>query len=874
MTERFIDVPTHPMLAERLRAETPSFINNPGVVALITHVGPFNYREWAEISQDPERATHIALELFKEFSLLVEGARPGAGREFQHYVLTAPPEEIDLPALMQAEDLRTRKDLKITYVRIPFMQDVSAYLTSGRNYWGMDCAPERDFADFFPAVIDLGHFSRIMQKDIAGDDVKRIFVANEVGVQLERNLNATFTHREGVHTMRDLWPALPSTVPEGRIRTIEQSADGQTLSIANERQNQPNVSFTLSITKPEAFKPIVVRVSEGRGEVREQQITTSDELLRYLSAQFESLLPVYPLEKASLIFDKFVYKLGIGDAGIQMAVVQRVKDEDGKQKAKVMTVGTPTVIIIREEIGNNQTKNELAAQMRVDTEDAVLKSVANKIGVPENEIPQGELTTRQKNRLIAKARGLVNTSIARVEQFITHPEDIDVALGALAQAPHRMVEIELSDNESIILIPPSIARKVDEESFIREVFLGTQGVLGVLAQRKDADKNMAMYATRTNSEGIQVIKNEPWTEEIVLSQLTEYMDVIRGLQTEFKDVFVSMQFAHFHPTAPRHTPIQEQAADIARILGTELRGMGVTVEGRSLADEYHTSDRMANWQDFYDMLQTRAGDFFHEFIQESSPEMRMIGDAQVRAMLMFDETIMKGGTLRHMMPDGKILELWDGAQDTDGRPVLGRQACVPFNTGMDVVLMAPDTAHAIYNDYVQMRFSDSLFARMSRKNPGMTIHNLIAEIMKEPDITTRNERRLSAINEIERDSYAEVAEARPDITAFDLYFLDELYAKIRRDFVTGERVPVVTHILEGNYNAQQGKAGYMWEQVGIPGVPIFRISFNPESKKISLLRSNPPTQDYVSQLLEQNREAIETVRQQVEEFKRAQASQV
>lgn len=248
-------------------------ISHPAVIALITHVGPFNYREWQEICRDQEHAASIAADQLKDYQLIAEGARPGAGRELLQYVIRVSPQEVDLPALNRAEDLRTQVPLVNTYVRNPFMLNTSSYFSSGTDYKGLDCNEETEAAERFSIITDLGHFSRIMQKDIGRkDDVARSWLADEVGVAFERNLNDAFTHRgEGIHGEHEIFPVPPLATPEGSIAVTERTPHGQVLSITSERQNAPNVTYMLVMTSPENFKPQTVRISQGRGNIGEKK---------------------------------------------------------------------------------------------------------------------------------------------------------------------------------------------------------------------------------------------------------------------------------------------------------------------------------------------------------------------------------------------------------------------------------------------------------------------------------------------------------------------------------------------------------------------------------------------------------------------------
>lgn len=844
-----------PITIEAVTALPPLY-QRASLIAAITHIGPFNYSEWSDIIlQSPAKAQAIAQDFLKDLGLLAEGAKAGAGVKFQELISTAPNEYVNLKALNRAEDKRTEEDLKITYTNNPFMKDASSYLFTGVAFAEIVDDTDKDTAESFAAVTDLGHFSRIMQKDLANtDDVKRTVLIDEIGFALERNINATFTHRCNT----ELYPVPVDAKQESRVAVIEKDPQDRVLSIISERQAPPNISHILSITKPENFSSLNVKVSLGRGITKEQQITSTKELLHHLSSQFENLLLSYPLEKAALIFEKYLYKINCGNMGIQMAITQRVQ-QDGLQKAKILTIGEPSVIFLKETTKQN-LDNGLMEKLRADKTDEEIIEAATKIGLPDSDIPKGLLSPKQKAILIGKARGFAAKSSRSITTTrIVYNKDADAAIGSLIQAPHRIIEFDIDDNESSILIPPSVGRQITESGLISQRFSTLSDATAAFSKAYEG-KPVTISHSHDALSNIQIITNEQWSKKTVLSQLENYLGNIDKLLEEYSTLFVSLQYAHFHPTSPRYTQIQEQAADIAQILGEELRERGAIVEGRVLIDEYHTADRLTNWEEYLIMLLARSGSVFQEFIQESSPPMRLLGDAFIRRMLADPATGMHGGTLIHNMPDGSILELWDGALDAQGNPARGRQACVPFNIGMDVGLMNPSLADRLYKYYLQERYPQSVLATAAREEPNTTIHAVIANIMSEPNIEKRNQRRMDAITEVDRKNYAELEEITKDLTSFDLVLLNEFYQKVMTDIKTKTRIPLVTHILETNYNAQQTKAGYMWQTFGFPDVPVYRISFNPEARKIKVLLSSAPQIDPWIEFLDQHEDTIKTLK--------------
>lgn len=827
--------------------------NHPAVVALITHVGPFNYGEWQVICLNPKQAESIAIDFLKDMALLVEGAKSGAGKAFQKRVLTASPEEVNLPELIQAENERTEKPLSDTYCKNAFIKDVSSFLLYGKIYQELTDSEQNNAQGFGP-VIDLGHFSRIMQKDISTDDVHKKWQVEEVGLALERNLHATFTHRgqEAYGEIADLYPIPGETFTEAKLSTAEYDQQN-VLSVISERQKPPNTSFLIEITAPEHFEPITVKVNEGRGVVSEKKVNNTQEYLSYLSSQFESLLLAYPLEKAALIFDKLVYTIDKGRLKIQLSAIQRVKTADEQYEAKVLSIGKPAVAILTQD---KIPQNGYEKYLRLDTSDIELIDTAKQVGVKDDDIPIPPLSKNQKNRLIGKTKSLLNGAQIKFSRLVSSNEN-DASIGSTVQACHLIQRLPLQGDNLYVLIPSSVASKINPNNLIDKSFPEISDVVSFLTNSASRSSNLSFSIRKASQGEIQVIKKDSWTSEIVIPQLKKYFEFIQRMQAEYDKIFVSMQFAHLHPTAPKHTGIQEQAADIARIIGEELLKQGILVEGRSLIDEYHTHDRMTDWRKFLSVLEKKAGVFLKGLIQESSPVIRLIGDAHVRMMLDHPNTVVRGGTLEHMMPSGGILEIWDGAQNSNGELALGRQACVPFNTGMDVVLMEPELADELYNKYLLSRYPESNLAEAIRQNPNISVHAVIAGIMQDLNLVRRNETRLGFINEVERHSFEELLQVNPDLTGFDLLALYEIHRKIKNDISTKRRFPVVTHILETNYNAQQGKAAYLWEQVGFPEIPIFRISFNPETKKIEVLVSNPPKEDHVGKFLEKHFDSIQ-----------------
>lgn len=871
------------IIIERARPDLLPRVDQPGslagrhsTIALITHVGPFNYTAWAGISENPVRADEIAREYIKDTALLIEGANPGAGRNFQRMLATVTDADVDLPTLMVAEDERTTAVLGQRYIRNPFMRDISSYLMSGVPYAGLDCDAERDNADGFATVYDLGHFSRIMQIDMARegnrDDLKKLAIVQNVARELERNLHTAFTNRgQGVHGgIAEQYPVPSDANTEGGVIIAERASDGQAISVIKEKRTAPNISFMLTLKHPQNFGGQDISVSQGRGEHETQRAETTEELLTHLAAQFEVLLTAYTLEKAALLFDKFVYKTVDGDLGLTMAVAQRVKTENGAHKMKVLTIGDTAVAVVDEKRGSAENAADIIAKLRADTPDDELLATAIQAGLTEADLPRSingsGLGKSQKGQLIGKTRAALNRSEARVTHFIAGG-DSDASVGSFEQAPHRITEIELegqNPREAFVLVPPSIASKVDAQRIIGQSFKSAGDVSINLVQRKPDGASVALPTQKAIVPGIQIIRKTGWSRDEVISQIDPYLRKVEGFQSQYARVDASFQYAHFHPTGRKHTWIQEQATDIAEIVGTHLKSLGVGVEGRALADEYHTTDRMDDWNTYYSMLRDRSPSVFTEFIQESSPVMRLVGDAFIRRMLLDSNTFIQKSQLVHDMTDGySRLELWDGAVDTNGQPARGRQACVPFNVGMDVVLMDPAKAEALFKKYILNRYPDSQLSQIARTNPDETIHDVIAEIMKERDIAIRNKKRLAAINEVDRHSFAELMTPAPDSTAFDLVILDELRNGITDDVEAKKRIPLVTHVLETNYDMQHKKAAYMWENYGFPKVPVYRISFNPDSRKIKLLTSHPPQTDPWAEFLDTNRDVIQQVRQEV-----------
>lgn len=823
----------------------------PGIVSLISLTGAFNVAEWKSIiTEKPEAAISASLEQLKDMALVAEGAQAGAGANLQQLILDI--KFIDEGELKRVETERVRESAHILLKTVPIALQLNSYLQFGKNINQLT-SKEKEISERYGIITDFGHFSRIMQKDIVDDDVKRIWQVKKVGLAFERNLNAAYTHRE--QTLYPV-PVKMDTEVAQRIGETEQNEQGQTTMITAERIHAPNVCFGMAITHPENFISLLAYQHEGKGEMHEKTITSTSELLKYLSYQFENLMASYPLEKVALIFDKFLFKIGVENLGIQMAAVQTIKTEAGEARSKILQVGNIGAMVVKQ---NRESKHQdIISKLKTgNVSNEELMKIATRLilGFVAETI---SVTPKQRQRIIGQITTALKNESISIIPFVEEAQE--EALGSIIQASHRITEIPVDANDSVVFIPPIISSVIAHEP-IETNYKNRDNLLSRLNSIKKEKSRTSFGFHKLITQETQVHRDITWTEESIFSQLEDFFNFMVGLKKEYAEVFAHLQFSHIHPTAPKHSSIQEQGATIAGTIGRFFRENGIETNGSSLIDEYHTDDLMMSYQKFEEMLQSRAGGIFTELMNESSPVMRLVGDAVVRAIMADSRTEVRGDTIIHKAP-GKTVEVWD---NISARPrggfTIGRQACVPFNIGMDISMMVPEMADGLYKKYLQARYPETTLARLVGENPDMSIHQIFTRfIMSEPNIEKRNNIRHRVLDEIDRSTFNEVSEVSPDISAFDLVVLDEMYHKIRLDMETKKRIPIVIHVLESNYNAQQEKAGYIWNLLGFMAIPVFRVSFDPESHKIQLLTSIPPDEDRIGNFLESNRETIDVIK--------------
>lgn len=816
---------------ERLGANLAS---HPGILGLVSLTGAFNVAEWGAIaSEKPDVANRIALEQLKDMALVAEGARAGGGIGLQKMVLGT--ESIDSDKLKQVESDRIHTPVHTLLVDISFARDVSSFLQFGRPFDELE-AEDRETALGFGIVTDLGHFSRIMQKDAVATDVHKHWLIGQISQAFERNLNAAFTHRG-----QDDWlyPIPQGAQVEGSTMPIETSASGEITMIAGERKNAPNVTFGLAIKNSDNFIPVEVAMSEGRGEIRSDTISNPSDLLVYLSHQFESLLTKYPLEKAVFIFDKFVDKLGIGARGIQLTAVQAIKDETGKGRAKIIQVGDIDVAVIREQdiTGSADLVREIQSKI---TDDRLYEIAAQLglVGSTENERPP--YSQKKRQTLIGKTLGELRAKKLAISPM-SQEKDGD-GLGGIEQAKHRVSEIEVDSDDSFVLLPPAIGAAVPG---VVQEFKTIADVRSFLSGFNGQKASMSFPRFKFLTQETQIFKQIEWAPEMILPQLADFTGYIKALKEQFGEVDIHFQFAHIHPTGPTHTRIQEIGAKIAGAVGEEVRRLGAKTRGSSLVDEYHTDDLMADYSIFEAMLRANAGETFTELFYESSPVMRLIADAVARITIQDPRITRVGDTVSLPTDDNRMIEIWDNVTEAPDRSVsVGRQACVPFNIGMDLAMMAPELADASYRRYIELRHPQSMMAQLARENPHLSIHEIFTQfVMAEKNVQARSAHRHHILDEADRASFTEIEHLDGSIASYDLLALYKIYQHIHEGLQSKKRIPLVVHVLETNYNAQQQKARIIWDKVGIAGVPVFRISFDPASGKIEVLTSPPPQED-------------------------------
>jgi len=827
-------------------------------VALISQTGPFNTTEWLDIvrSGAEEQVGASALDFFKDASLLAEAARAGGGRSFQSHILRSE-DGTTQTQLEQIDHQRTHRPVFQLYRDLGIMRNVSAYYVYGRPYDELE-VDQQQVADNFGLVTDISHFGRIMGKDGKDvDDVQKTWLVSDFAFALERNLNASFTARAQDEVLYNI----PNeSIAENDQTVLDRSPEGNVTAIRAQRKTEPNVSFMFSAENARPLaKGVEVPISFGRGDIRMTRIDSTDQLLSYLSTQFDSLLLKYPLEKAALIMDKFIYGRKLGEFGISLSAVQAVRNLEGKMTAKILRVGNAAVGVVRTSSRVNTEITSLAGNKATGFDQ--LTGIAEGLQLDINDILVMSSEVKKRDRLVGRIMQAAKEQSLDFSVQFDEPVS-DSRLGTIQQAEHYVEEVEIDKNTSFILIPPSIAGTAYADNSLRN-----PKEAGKLASALNAiSPGYSFSQERFAADKIQVLDNSPWTQELVVSQLTEFIGKMRELSGKYGEVAIYEQIAHHHPTQAVHGPKQEHSAYIGRVLAEAFGMPNIKVRAGSLVDEYHTSDLKGDYSEFNKRIGQIAGGMFEGTFLESSPRMRILGDALVRMLMSDQNTSIIGGTVVHAMPDGRTLELWDAAMSSAGEFTPGRQACVPFELGMDLALMHPELADDLYLKYLLTRFPQSMLAEFTRTSGRKDSDALMVEniMIPENDIIARNARRMEALNQLDRDSFAEIWQTNPDITAFDIYALDVMYRRLKSDMDSGKRFPVVIHVLETNYNAQQSKSGWLWNQIGIPGIPIYRVSFDSASKKVRILESSAPEEDRMGQWLDKNRTVVEKIREIME----------
>ncbi|MBI3366675.1 hypothetical protein HY041_03550 [Candidatus Roizmanbacteria bacterium] len=830
---------------------------HPGIVGLVSLTGAFNVSEWRSIAaKDRTTAESIALEQLKDMALVAEGVRAGAGILLQNMILDT--KEIDEEILRIAESERIRKPVHLLITPLEFARDLSSFMQFGNQFSLLD-EEEQSTALQFGIVTDFGHFSRIMQKDAIRADVHRHWLVDQVSQAFERNLNAAYTHRNQDDA---LYPIPPQAAIGAKLSVVESLSSGENVMMVSERAKSPNITFSLAIANPEKFIPIEVTSSKGRGEIRSGAITSTSGLLTYLSHQFESLLVKYPLEKSALIFDKYIYKLGIGNFGIQLTAVQSIKTQESF-RSKILQVGDIDIAVLRERSSN--VNPGLIMELRSGISDARLYEIYQQLSITRNEINDQPppYTPRKKQRLAAQVMEQLRAKKITLEPV--NQEKNNDGLGTIEQAKHKIIEMEIKDGDSFIFLPPSIGARL---AGAVHKFADISYIITYLSNLNTQRRSSYSFSRfKFLHRDTQILRQIEWTTDTVLPQVAEFLDYLRGLTREFNTVDLHFQFSHIHPTSSTHSKIQEVGAKIAGILGNEVRRFGVRTRGSSLVDEYHTDDLLKDYSVFEDMLRQNADSTFTEIFYESSPVMRLIADAVVRLIIQHPDIQKIGDTISLLTQEGRMIEIWDNVTEkNDGAISIGRQACVPFNIGMDLTMMAPQLSDVLYRQYISLRYPNSILATLLREHSNLSVHEIFTRfIMNETNVEKRSLMRHHILDEADRVSFSEIEKTNPDITAFDLYVLYELYQFVQSGLSSKKRIPIVVHILETNYNAQQEKARHIWDMVGIPGVPVFRISFDPFSGNIKVLTSPPPEEDKLGQFFSQP-DITRTVQKLKEQF--------
>lgn len=829
--------------------------NNPAFIALISQTGPFNTAEWINFveSNPPEKVAATALDFFKDASLMAEAARPHGGRNFQTHLL-GQQYQVDVKLLEAFDHQRTKTPVFELYRQMGIMRDISAFYVFGKAYTELD-ASQQAIVDDFGLITDISHFGRIMGKDGKDvDDIQKTWLVADFAFALERNLNASFTSRGQDEV---LFNVPNKAVAENYQTVMDRSPKGEVVAMRSQRKTEPNVSFMFSIEQPQVItaENIEVPVSFGRGDIRMIKMETTEQLLSYLSTQFDSLLLNYPLEKAALIIDKFIYGRKLDRFGISLAAVQAVKDLHGQMTAKILRVGNAGVGIISSE----QTANQeiVAKAQNKDTSMEDLMIIARDMQLDITDIDAITNQGKKRNLLVGRIMQSAKSSRTSVEIRFTGEEN-EARLGTIQQAAHVIETIKIDEGTSFLFLPPAIAAKANTDQEIAKA----NNQANIAKALNKISPQYAFTQERFTRNRLQTLDNSPWTEEMINSQLAEFREYIEQQAQEYNEVSLFIQHSHIHPTQATHGPKQEHGAHIARIFADSLRAGNISIKSGCLVDEYHTSDLMKDYNWFDGVLAGIAGEMYSGIFLESSARMRLFGDALVRMLMGDENTTIQGGTVVYKMPEGRTLELWDAAMTGEGEFTPGRQACVPFELGMNLALMHPELADNLFVAYLLKRYPNSALAKFVSESGRTDSDRLMVEniMMAEKDIMARNAKRMAALSELERSSFAEIWQTNPDITAFDIYAMDVLYRTLKSDLDEKRRKPIVIHVLETNYNAQQSKSGWLWSQFGIPGLPIYRISFDSASKTIKVLESPAPSEARLGEWLDKNRSIVEQIR--------------